>query len=441
MKIFLDVTRLVTRILRNSPSGIDRVEYAYAKHLLETDDTVCVFTAPVFAGALRRSRALDILSRVERAWRLDATPEQDPNFVALRAWLDSPINRQAARPIRIQTAADWRSRFRDADFFPLRDILRAETRLARWMSRNSEEPAIFFHCSHAQLHKPNLFKWIETAGLRSAFFMHDAIPIDFPEFCSPGSFDRHVLRLTTVSSRAALVIVNSRYSGRTIEAALKERGARVPEIEVVPLAVGAAFAKAKRAVTTRPAIPYFLFVGNIEPRKNILFLLEVWRRLVERLGARAPRLVIAGRRGWENENIVDVLERSRVLAPFVAEASDLTDASLARLMADAAGLVAPSFTEGFSLPVVESLAVGTPVVASDIAAHHEIGEGYAIFADPTDGPTWVGAIEALMDDDSDLRRERVAKIAGYTPFSWEAHVSAARHLMERCARRVDRRSA
>ena len=435
MKIFLDVTRLATRILRSSPSGIDRVEYAYAKHLIESQETICVFTAPVFSGALRRTRALDILSRVERAWRLDATPEADPNYPALRAWLDSPIDVNAARPVRIQTEKSWRSLVRDADFFPLRDIVRAATRLERWVSRKRGEPAIFFHCSHARLHKPDQFKWLESAGLRSAFFIHDAIPIDFPEFCSPGSFDRHVIRLATVSAHAALVIVNSKYSRGAVEAALNERGARVPEIEVLPLAVGAAFAKAKRAAP-RPQVPYFLYVGNIEPRKNLLFLLEVWRRLVERHGARTPRLVIAGRRGWENENIVDVLERSRTLAPFLAEASDLTDAGLARLMADAAALVSPSFAEGFGLPIVESLAAGTPVVASDIAAHREVGGSYAIFADAIGGPAWLAAIEALMDDESEFRREQLAKIAAYQPFTWAAHVSKARDLIERCARRA-----
>src|SRR5437763_676624 len=379
MKIFLDVTRLATRIVRSSPTGIDRVEYAYAKHLLESSEAVCVFTAPVFSGAIRRTRALDLLSRVERAWRLDATPQDDPHYLALRAWLDSPIDVNAARPVRIGAARRWTSLFEDTDFSVLRDLVRAGTRLERWVSRQGDEPAMFFHCSHAQLHKPDLFRWLERAHLRSTFFLHDAIPIDFPEYCSPGSFDRHVRRLETVSARAALLIVNSGYSARTIETALRERGARVPDIEVLPLAVGAAFAAAKRAAP--PPIPYFLYVGNIEPRKNLLFLLSVWRRLVERHGAATPRLVIAGRRGWENENIVDVLERSRSLAPFLAEASDLTDAGLAQLMADCAALVAPSSTEGFGLPIVETLAAGAPVVASDIDAHREVGEDYALFAD------------------------------------------------------------
>ena len=137
-------------------------------------------------------------------------------------------------------------------------------------------------------------------------------------------------------------------------------GLRAPEIAIVPLGVDAVFAETRRSLARRPEIPYFVYVGTIEPRKNLLFLLAVWRRLVERHGAAAPRLVIAGRRGWENENIVDVLDRSRQLAPFVAEASDLTDAGLARLLADSAALVAPSFAEGFGLPVVECLAAGAP---------------------------------------------------------------------------------
>ena len=434
MKIFLDVTRLATRIFRRNPTGIDRVEYAYAKHLMESQGTVCVFTAPVFSGAIRRTRALDILSRVERAWRLDAGLEADQNYSALRGWLDSPIDRDAVRPFRVRTPKRWDSLFRNADFFPLRDMIRAETRLERSVSRNGDEPAMFFHCSHAQLDKPDMFNWLKAAGMRSAFFVHDAIPIEFPEFFPAGAFDQHVVRLATVSAHAALVIVNSRDTRRSVAAHLKERKARVPDIEVLPLAVGAAFATVKRAAARRPKIPYFLYVGNIEPRKNLLFLLEVWRRLVERHGAGTPRLVIAGRRGWENENIVDALERSRSLGPFLAEASDLTDAGLARLMADCAGLVAPSITEGFGLPIVESLAAGAPVVASDIAAHREVSDGYALFANSIDGPAWLAAIEALMDEGSEFRRERLAKVADYQPFTWEAHVDAARDMMERRAR-------
>ncbi len=432
MNFFLDITRLATRIFRSGPTGIDRVEFAYAKQMIDDPATVCVFTAPVFSGAIRAERARDILARVERAWRLDATADDDRVFGALRRWLDRPLDGEAVKPMRFRAEKGWPAWMEQADFFPLRDILRAETRLSRRILRSEGAPKMFFHCSHAQLDKPQRFRWLAEAGMRSTFFLHDAIPVEFPEFCSPGAYQRHLDRLATVSAYATMSIVNSQDSRRAVETSLRERGLRAPEIEIVPLAVDDAFARPARP-PRRPAIPYFVYVGTIEPRKNLLFLLAVWRRLVERHGARAPRLVIAGRRGWENENIVDVLERSRQLAPFLAEASDLTDAGLARLMADSAALVAPSFAEGFGLPVVECLAVGAPAIVSDIAAHREVGEDYAVFADSIDGPAWVGAIEALMDDESDFRRQKLEKIAAYRPLSWSQHVARARALMERAA--------
>ncbi|MDE3175539.1 MAG: glycosyltransferase family 4 protein [Pseudomonadota bacterium] len=431
MNIYLDITRLATRIFRSGPTGIDRVEYAYAKHMIDDPRVTCVFNAPVFFGVVRANRAKDILQRVEAAWRLDAGAPSDGVYVALREWLDRPFDAAAAKPVRFRSPKRWPSWWRDLDSFPPRDILRAETRLARRLRRHGDQPAMFFHCSHAQLDKPERFRWLKNGGVRSTFFLHDAIPVEFPEFCSPGALDRHVARLATVSDYASLAIVNSQDSRRAVATALGDRGLRAPEIEIVPLAVDEAFSAARRTPPRRPAIPYFLYVGTIEPRKNLLFLLAVWRRLVERHGAATPRLVIAGRRGWENENIVDVLERSRQLAPFLAEASDLTDAGLARLMADSAALVAPSFTEGFGLPVVECLAAGAPAIISDISAHREVGAGYAMFADAIDGPAWVAAVEALADEASEFRREALARIAGYQPLTWAAHVERARALMER----------
>jgi hypothetical protein len=83
--------------------------------------------------------------------------------------------------------------------------------------------------------------------------------------------------------------------------------------------------------------------------------------------------------------------------------------------------------------VVECLAAAAPAIVSDIAAHREVGEDYATFADAIDGPAWIAAIEALADEGSDLRRDRLARIAQYRPFRWPAHVEQARALMARAA--------
>jgi len=77
----------------------------------------------------------------------------------------------------------------------------------------------------------------------------------------------------------------------------------------------------------------------------------------------------------------------------------------------------PSFAEGFGLPIIEALAVGTPVIASDLPAHREIAGDLAIYRDPTDGPGWLAAICMFADGDgraAEMRR----RVAAYQPATW-----------------------
>src|SRR5205823_1812943 len=119
----------------------------------------------------------------------------------------------------------------------------------------------------------------------------------------------------------------------------------------------------------RAAVPYFVVLSTIEPRKNHELLLRLWQRLAERHGAAAPRLVLVGHRGWENDAVFKLLDSLRGNSPHVVECPDLDDAALAAVLRGARALLSPSFAEGFGLPVVEALALGTPAIASDIAAH------------------------------------------------------------------------
>ncbi len=131
-----------------------------------------------------------------------------------------------------------------------------------------------------------------------------------------------------------------------------------------------------------PDRPTFLVCGTIESRKNHLLLFQIWRLLAERHGAAAPRLVVVGRRGWEAESAIDMLERCPGVRAHVIEASGLSTHGLAALMRSCTALLMPSFTEGYGIPVVEAAASGLPVIASDIAVHREIADGFALFRDP-----------------------------------------------------------
>ena len=143
--------------------------------------------------------------------------------------------------------------------------------------------------------------------------------------------------------------------------------------------------------------------------------MHIWRELVAELGDAAPKLVLVGARGWENEHIVDLLERCPGLQRHVVEIGGLETPAMRRLVAGARAALIPSFGEGYGLPLVEALAAGTPVVASDIPVFSEVGGDAIVRIDPTDGPAWSRAIREFAAPNSSLRPARLAALSNYRP--------------------------
>ena len=425
MRLFLDVTRLRQRGKRSTPSGIDRVEFAYLDYVLDrAEGEAARFVAfqGLGEGLVKPDRARALRDAVARAWRLERPADEDACWAAMKAALESPPPPALSAALRIAGEAPG-GRWSDGASLPARDMLRAKTRLTRSLLAAGPR-AVYLHTSHSQLERATLPRWLAGARVQPVFFLHDVIPIDTPEFCRPGEDARHRLRIAAMASHARLVLVNSQATADAARLCMAREGWRAPAFEVVPLGVEDCFRRRADLPVLRAAHPYFIVVGTIEPRKNLAFLLAVWRRLVERMGAAAPRLVVVGRRGWENESVLDYLERSHLIAPFVIEASDVSDAGLASVMAGARAVLAPSMSEGFSLPVAEALTLGVPVVASDIAVHREIGQGMARLIDPLDGPGWLRAIEAAcgVGDPADAP---APPSRPYRALTWREHVETA----------------
>ena len=193
MKLFLDVTRIATRVIGSAPTGIDRVEYAYAKEILggyKELGTVPVITSPLFSGSLREPVAGRILSKVAAAWHLDAGPHQDAVYQKLKRYLESPLDERRLHSYRVQGQPPL-SRAMKQGYYPLRSFIRASTRLRRRLDRSRNQSCCYFNSSHTQLEKFGRFLWTASAGIKCVFFIHDLIPIDFPEFVSPGACARH----------------------------------------------------------------------------------------------------------------------------------------------------------------------------------------------------------------------------------------------------------
>lgn len=160
--------------------------------------------------------------------------------------------------------------------------------------------------------------------------------------------------------------------------------------------------------------PYFLYVGAIQPRKNLARLIEAFARAA----ASDTLLVIAGRRGWLSDPIMRRADELGI-ARRVRFPGYVPDADLPALLGGALAFVFPSLYEGFGMPVLEAMACGAPVLTSTTSALPEVAGDAALLVDPCDTDAIAAALARLAADAplrADLRARGLARTAG---FSWE----------------------
>jgi glycosyltransferase involved in cell wall biosynthesis len=169
------------------------------------------------------------------------------------------------------------------------------------------DAASLFNTGHMGITYRRCARALRKRGARQVFMIHDLIPITHPEYCRQGELERHRRRMQNALRLGHGIVTNSQDTLASLDAFSRNWALPIPPAIVAPLAPGLPQSLPGR----RPiAQPYFVALSTIEPRKNHLLLLHVWRRLIERMGEQAPRLIIIGHRGWECENVVDLLERS-----------------------------------------------------------------------------------------------------------------------------------
>lgn len=375
--VLIDVTRLLDRALQGKlPTGVDRVGLAYVAHFRNRARALVRFAARwVALGTADSLRLFDLLL------------EPGADFAWCVRWL---------------VGRGW---------------------LLAW---NVPRGAVLFNTGHSGLDRADYALRAGRFDLRPIFFLHDLIPITHPEYGRPGEEVKHRARLETMLTAGAGIVVNSEDTLRELKAYSEARGCALPPCAVAPLA--------PPQLSIRPAPPplarpYFVVLGTIEPRKNHLLLLHLWRELSSRMGGEAPRLVVIGQRGWECEQVVDLLDRCAGLRECVIELPRCTDAELGVWLAHARALLFPSFVEGYGIPLVEALSLGMPVIASDLEVFREIAGDIPDYLDPLDGLGWRGAILDFAQPDSSRRRAQVARMAGYVVPSWAAHFRQVEALM------------
>lgn len=162
--------------------------------------------------------------------------------------------------------------------------------------------------------------------------------------------------------------------------------------------------------------PYVLFVGTLEPRKNLVRLVRAYRRAIGR--TRLPhRLVLAGPLGWQPR---PMLREIAVEGPGeVVLTGKRAPEDLDALYRGAAAFVYPSLYEGFGLPVLEAMARGVPCIISTASSLPEVAGDAALAVPPRSVSALAGAIERVLTDDSEAARLSAAGRARSEQFSWE----------------------
>jgi glycosyltransferase involved in cell wall biosynthesis len=401
--VLFDASRLLSRVERTAPTGVDRVCLAYAEWLLSLphvsvtpvrarQDQLVVIDEPWFRKCVRTLRSRWTGAFFERSLTSDE----------MRLMTVLAEGRRAAASVMGKPPADpAQSVTRRARV--LRQLFRSQ-----WVEKLPPS-SLYVNVGHTGLSDPSILSRLQANGIQPVVFIHDLIPVTHPEYCRPGDDAKHRDRVLTALRYASHILVNSQYTASELSSFAQAEGISPPPISAAHLGLEPTFLTPPASPTSRP---YFVHVGTIEARKNLAFLLSVWRRLAERMGEAAPQLVLVGRYGWENEAVLDHLERSPALRGLVHQASDLPDSALATLLTNARALVAPSCVEGYDLPAVEASALGIPVIASDIPAHRELVPN-ATLIDPLDGPGWLEALETAA--------RHAPRAPDYVGPTWEDH--------------------
>jgi len=253
--------------------------------------------------------------------------------------------------------------------------------------------------------------------------VHDVSYLEHPEYFTRSRAWQLRQTVARTVRRAALVLTPSEFSRQRIERAY---GLDSSRIRVVPNAVSSVFRPIQRdqalgRVRRRNGIysPFVLCVGDLQPRKNQVGLIDAFREMVQSTSQISHDLVFCGKSTWHGEQVREAA-RASGLSGRIHFTGFVSDEELIDLYNAADLFVFPSFYEGFGLPILEAMACGRAVACSNTSAMTEVANATALLFDPYNRSQMVRAMrDLLLDLELRTRMERLS-LQRAASFTWQA---------------------
>jgi glycosyltransferase involved in cell wall biosynthesis len=399
MHIGYDVTVLYCAnggILRYTVSLLAALRDLIRREEIDADLALVDYAPARGPWPLRTDLAVFLDERV----RLTTIAGPQPYSLRKAAWLNFRGGRRLARRLDKWTAAP-------------------QGRWINWQTRRRQRQALgaldVFHASDVVQLAP--------AGVAQVATVFDLSPLHWPEYHLSRNVELFKHKMAHLSKHADRIIAISQATADDLAA---HYPAAAAQVDIVHCGVDAAF----RPVTDRaaladvrrkygiPAPDYLLFVGTLEPRKNLVRLVEAYAAVYATEGAATPPLVLAGSRGWHDQPIFGAVEQWQ-MQDHIHFTGPVAEEDLPALYSGADCFIYPSLFEGFGLPVLEAMACGAPVITSNTSSLPEVAGDAALLVPPQDVDALAGALGRLLNDAA-LRTElRQRGLAQAARFSWE----------------------